>query len=61
VDHSTSVVFIIFLIYTGAAILATFSLFARQTLLIAYIGLGLLIGPYGLGFVPEEGDLTAVR
>ncbi len=52
-DHSTSVVFIIFLIYTGAAILATFSLFARQTLLIAYIGLGLLIGPYGLGFVPE--------
>ncbi len=52
-EHTTSVVFVIFLIYTGAAILATFSLFARQTLLIAYIALGLLIGPFGFGFVSD--------
>lgn len=47
------IVFPIFLIYTGAAILATLALFARQTLLIAYILLGLLIGPYSLGLIPE--------
>lgn len=47
------IVFPIFLIYTGAAILATLALFARQTLLIAYILLGLLIGPYSLGLIPD--------
>lgn len=48
----------IFLIFTGAAILATASLFARQTLIVAYIALGALVGPPGLGLV-EQADMIA--
>ena len=50
---TTDVVFTIFLIFTGAAVLATISLFARQTMLIAYILLGLIVGPFGAGLVAD--------
>ena len=49
-DHST-VTFSFFLIFTGAAVFASFALYTRQPLLIAYIALGALIGPYGLGLI----------
>lgn len=47
------IVFSIFLIFTGAAIFATASLFARQTMLVAYIALGLMVGPYGFGLMSD--------
>lgn len=50
-----SLTFSFFLIFTGAAALASIALYTRQPLLIAYIVLGALIGPYGLNFV---GDLA---
>ena len=43
----TSFVFTFFLIFSGAAILSTLALFGRQPMLIAYICLGALVGPYG--------------
>jgi len=48
----------IFLVFSGAAVLATLALAARQTLLMAYIALGVLFGPSVLGLVPD-GELTA--
>ncbi|MET0102680.1 MAG: cation:proton antiporter [Sedimenticola sp.] len=39
------IVFTIFLVFSGAALLATLALFARQTLPVAYILLGVLLGP----------------
>lgn len=42
---------VMFLIFTGTAILATLALFTRQSLLVAYIVLGALFGPYGLKFI----------
>jgi Kef-type K+ transport system membrane component KefB len=42
-----------FLVFTGAAILATLALAARQSLLVAYIGLGMLLGPWGLSLVTD--------
>ncbi len=48
-----TIVFSIFLIFTGAALVSTFVLYTRQSLLVAYIILGLLIGPFGLGLVPD--------
>ncbi len=42
-----------FLIFTGAAILASVALVTRQPLLIAYIVLGAIIGPYGAGWVTD--------
>lgn len=34
-----------FLVFTGAVVLATLALAARQSLLVAYIALGALLGP----------------
>ncbi|MGB0459511.1 MAG: cation:proton antiporter, partial [Porticoccaceae bacterium] len=42
-----------FLIFTGGALLASLALFGRQPLLVAYIALGALMGPYGLGWVSD--------
>lgn len=47
------IVFTVFLVFTGAAIFATAALYARQSLLVAYILLGALLGPSGLGFVTD--------
>lgn len=51
--QSEQVVFSIFLIFTGAAVLATVALYARQSLLVAYILLGMLFGPWGFGLVTD--------
>ncbi|WP_237065185.1 cation:proton antiporter domain-containing protein [Microbulbifer guangxiensis] len=40
-----------FLIFSGAALLATLALYGRQPLLVAYIALGVLLGPSVLGVV----------
>jgi len=40
-----------FLIFTGAAIIATFALYTKQPLLVAYIVLGAMLGPYGLKLI----------
>ena len=44
-EHHPSILVIPFLIFTGAAVMATFALYARQAMLVAYIILGLLLGP----------------
>ena len=48
-----SIEFSIFLIFTGAAFFATFALYARQAMIVAYIALGLILGPSGLGFIDD--------
>ncbi|WP_346836507.1 cation:proton antiporter [Microbulbifer sp. SAOS-129_SWC] len=40
-----------FLIFSGAAIVASLALFGRQPLLVAYIALGILLGPSGAGVI----------
>jgi Kef-type K+ transport system membrane component KefB len=51
--HGTQFIYFIFLIFTGAAVLATLALFTRQSLLVAYILLGILLGPFGLKLLPD--------
>ncbi len=48
-----SIGFTIFLVFSGAALFATLALYARQSLLVAYILLGILLGPWGLGLVND--------
>jgi len=48
-----SIVYTLFLIFCGAALLATLAMTVRQSLIIAYIGLGLLIGPWGLQLITD--------
>jgi Kef-type K+ transport system membrane component KefB len=47
------IVYTIFLVFTGAAVLATLAMTARQSLLLAYIALGVLFGPSGLGLMQD--------
>lgn len=58
--HSDPIVYTIFLIFTGAAILATAALYARQAMLIAYIVLGLIIGPSGIALVQDAEVVSEV-
>lgn len=58
-SHDT-IVFTIFLVFTGAAVLATLSLYARQSLLVAYIALGALLGPWGLGLTGDPEIVTQI-
>jgi len=56
--HSEPIIEIIALIFAGAAAIATLALYARQALPVAYIVLGLIAGPWGLGLIP---DIDAIR
>lgn len=48
----------LFLIFTGAAVLATLALQLRQPILVAYVALGAICGPYGLGLVANTEMLS---
>ncbi len=53
VAQADPLVYSIFLIFTGAALMATLALYARQSLLVAYVLLGMLFGPSGLDLVSD--------
>ena len=42
-----------FLIFAGAAVLATLALYARQAMIVSYILLGILLGPWGVNLVSD--------
>jgi Kef-type K+ transport system membrane component KefB len=48
-----SITFSFFLIFTGAAVLASIALYTRQPLIIAYIVLGAALGPHGFHLVTD--------
>lgn len=48
-----SIMHVIFLIFSGTAILSTLALFTRQSLLVAYIVLGAILGPFGLRLIND--------
>jgi Kef-type K+ transport system membrane component KefB len=49
----SGILFTIFLVFSGAAVVATLALFARQSLLVAYVVLGVVMGPAVLGLVSD--------
>jgi Kef-type K+ transport system membrane component KefB len=51
--QENTLVFSIFLIFSGSALLATVALWARQSLLAAYIIIGIILGPWGLKWVTD--------
>ncbi len=58
--HEQSIIFSIFLVFTGAAVLAGVALYARQSLLVAYILLGGLLGPWGFKFVDDASTIQEI-
>jgi Kef-type K+ transport system membrane component KefB len=51
--ESQNFIFFIFWVFTGAALLGTLALYTKQSLLVAYIILGMLLGPSGFKLVPN--------
>lgn len=47
------ILFSLFLIFSGAAVIATLALLARQSMLVSYILLGGMLGPWGAGLIDE--------
>lgn len=58
--ETTSLFFSFFVIFTGAALLATLSLYTRQPIIIAYIALGLLAGPSAMGWINDAHLLSEI-
>ena len=44
-------IFSFFLIFTGALVLSTVALYTKQPVIIAYIALGAIVGPFGLSLI----------
>jgi Kef-type K+ transport system membrane component KefB len=55
-----SLLFSFFLIFTSVALLSTIALFFRQPLLVAYIVVGVTLGPYGLSYVSDLSLLSDI-
>ena len=53
-------VFSFFLIFAGAMVLATVALYTRQPVLIAYIAVGAIAGPFGMGWVEQSDNLVEI-
>ncbi|SMF38875.1 transporter, CPA2 family (TC 2.A.37) [Alteromonadaceae bacterium Bs31] len=47
-----------FAIFCGAAVLASVALYTRQPLLVAYIVLGVILGPYGFSVVEDVAEIS---
>ncbi len=52
--------FSFFVIFSGAAVLATFSLYTHQPIIIAYVALGLIAGPSGFQLVSDPQLLNEI-
>jgi len=48
------IIYIMFLIFAGTAVLSTLALLTRQSLLVAYMALGAILGPWGFKFVTDS-------
>lgn len=57
---SSGIIESFFLIFTGAAVLATVALYTRQPVLIAYILVGCLLGPHGFKLVSDPRLLSEI-
>ncbi|MFK7862899.1 MAG: cation:proton antiporter [Pseudohongiellaceae bacterium] len=55
-----SLLFPFFLIFTGAAAFSTLALSLKQPLLVAYIFLGIAIGPFGLAYISDASLLSDI-
>ncbi|WP_283786514.1 cation:proton antiporter [Bermanella sp. WJH001] len=55
-----SLFFSFFIIFSGAAILATLSLYTHQPIIIAYVALGIIAGPSVMGWVSDAQQLSEI-
>jgi Kef-type K+ transport system membrane component KefB len=56
----TGIIESIFFIFAGAALLATVALYTRQPMIVAYIAVGCILGPFGTQSVDDPALLTEI-
>ena len=56
----SSVEFAIFLIFTGAAVFATIALYSRLAIIVGYILLGMILGPWGLSLISDPEQIKGI-
>lgn len=54
------IVYYIFVIFAGSAILASVALYARQSLIIGYILMGVVVGQYGFNLIKDMSRISAI-
>jgi len=52
-----NIVFQFAIIFVGASVLATVFLYLRQPIILAYVGLGMLVGPWGFRLIKEPAQV----
>jgi Kef-type K+ transport system membrane component KefB len=57
--ESDPLIFSFFLIFTSAAVLATLALFTRQPLIVAYIAIGVILGPSGSALINDTALISS--
>lgn len=55
-----SIIFQLSVIIVGAGILGTLFLYLRQPIIVAYIAIGFLVGPSGLGLIPQTDHIEQI-
>jgi Kef-type K+ transport system membrane component KefB len=55
-----NIIFELALIFAGASILATIFLYLKQPIILAYIFLGMLVGPWGIGFFEDSSHIEHI-
>lgn len=57
---SHGIVYELFLIFSGSAVLSTVALFFRQSLMVAYILLGIIVGNWNFSIFPTNGTIQDI-
>ena len=55
-----SLAFVFFLVFFGASVFATLALYTRQAIIVAYIVLGLIVGPHCLGLISDTSTVHEI-
>ncbi len=58
--ESDPLIFSFFLIFSSAAVLATIALYTRQPLIVAYIAIGVLLGPSGTSLINDPALINSI-
>ena len=57
---SQILIFVLFAIFAGAAVLSTLALMTRQSLLVAYMVLGIILGPWVFNVIPDPHRIAEI-
>lgn len=57
---SQLLIFVLFAVFAGAAILSTLALLTRQSLLVAYMVLGIILGPWCTNVIPDSTRIAEI-